>query len=278
MLAEDQRHGRQRDEAAHAGPEGRDRTLGQTLQEVHPVERIAPECTAAIAAERKVERPLVDAGPDQVIDQVPLMNVARHEIGLDAVLGQSLDVLDIEGGRGIYHHALPGRLHLRVFHMGALDVLGGECRGDVPERGARRHRHEFGLGIELRQHVARVVIEPGGLGFRRVRREGDRSADLDDHVRDGFLHPPQQVVVVVEIGRSHAGGRVAHVEMQNGRTGLVAVDRRLHLLVPGERDVRGVAGQPGRAIGRGRDDQRRHVLGQNGVVSVVHCGIPHRQK
>ena len=72
-------------------------------------------------------------------------------------------------------------------------------------------------------HLAAGAV---GLG-----REGDRAADLDDHVRHGLAHAGDQLV---ELGQALAALAVefAHVQVQHGGAGVVAVDRLLDLLLP----------------------------------------------
>ncbi|GAA3352393.1 hypothetical protein GCM10017744_001160 [Streptomyces antimycoticus] len=60
--------------------------------------------------------------------------------------------------------------------------------------------------------------------------------------------------------------QLAHVDVQDRGAGVVAVDRRLHVLIHGEREVVGVTGQPLRPIGRGLDDQLLLVLRVQGVI------------
>jgi hypothetical protein len=78
-----------------------------------------------------------------------------------------------------------------------------------------------------------------GLG-----READRAADLDDHVGHGLAHAGDQLV---ELGQALAALAVvlAHVQVQHGGAGVVAVDRLLDLRRHGDRDVLGeVRGNP----------------------------------
>ncbi len=91
--------------------------------------------------------------------------------------------------------------------MRPRDVARHERLRDVPERRAGGHRDAVRLRIELRQHVAGVVVEPFGLGVRRVRRERDRAADLDDHLRHRLPDPREELVVLVEVARALAGLR-----------------------------------------------------------------------
>ncbi len=44
-------------------------------------------------------------------------------------------------------------------------------------------------------------------------------------------------VASIEVGRAHAGDRVAHMEVQHGGAALLAIHRRLDLLVPAYGDV-----------------------------------------
>ncbi len=192
-----------------------------------------------------------------------LMDRSGHEIRLDLVGAEAFQVLEVERRPGVHEHPGPCGLNLRiVVEMRSLDVVRHEHRHDVPLRGAGGDGDVFRLGIEFRQHVPRVVIEPFRLRFRRVRRKRNRPADLQDHLRHRLLQPAEQIIVLVEIDRALAGRGIAHVHVQHRRAGVVAVDRRLHLLVPGERNV-GIARQPLRPVGGGRDDERRHVLRKN---------------
>jgi hypothetical protein len=110
----------------------------------------------------------------------------------------------------------------------------------VPLRRPGRDGDEVRLRIELGKHVPSVVAEPLRFCVGCVRRKRDRPAHLYDHFRNGLPDPPEHIVVLVEIGRTHAGRGIANVEMQHRRAGVVAIDCGLNLLVPGERNV-GVA-------------------------------------
>ena len=147
---------------------------------------------------------------------------------------------------------------------------GDEGLRDVPQRGAGGDRHAVGLRVQLGQHVARVVVQPLGFGAIGVRREGDRTAHLQDHLRHGLAQHAEELVVLVEVRRALAGLRVAHVHVQHRRAGVVAVDRRLHLLLPAEGKVLHVARQPLGAEGRRGDDRRLHVFGEERVIGEVH--------
>ena len=127
-----------------------------------------------------------------------------------------------------------------------------------------------GAGRYFREHVTRVVVQPLGLGAIALGREGDRAADLDDHLGARFLEARHHEVVVFDIRGEVPGRGVAHVEMQDPGAGVVAIHRRLDLLVPGHGDVGRVARQPRRPIRRRGDDQWLHVLGIQRVVCVTH--------
>ena len=71
-----------------------------------------------------------------------------------------------------------------------------------------------GFGVQFREHVTRVVVQPLGLLALALGREGDRAADLDDHLGHGFLEASDQVVEVVDVRREVPGRGVAHVEVQ----------------------------------------------------------------
>ena len=138
--------------------------------------------------------------------------------------------------------------------MRSLDVVLAHHRHDVPLRRADRDGDVLGLRIEFGEHVARVIVEPLRLRLRGLRRKRDRAADLQDHLRHGLPEQSDEVIVLIEVDRPFSGRGVAHVDMQHGGAGVVAVDRHLHLLIPGHRDV-GVARQPLWPEGRHRNDQ-----------------------
>ena len=104
-----------------------------------------------------------------------------------------------------------------------------------------------------------------GLG-----REGDRAADLDDHVRHGLAHAGDQLV---ELGQALGALAVelAHVQVQHRGAGVVAVHRLLDLGFHGDRDVfREVGGNPFGAVRRGGDNELFLVFGEQGSVEKVH--------
>jgi len=103
-----------------------------------------------------------------------------------------------------------------------------------------------------------------------LRSEGDRTADLQDHVRHGHLQLAQQLVELRE-PLGPLAVFLAHVQVQHGGAGIVAVHRLLHVLLHGDRQVLGeVRRQPLRPVGRGGDDEVLLVLGEQGVVEEVH--------
>ena len=185
-------------------------------------------------------------------------------------------MLQVEGRTGVGIHPCPRCELLRILEVRSLDVIRGPHLREVHHGGADGHRDALRLRVQLRQHVTRIVVQPLGLLAVALGRERDRAADLDDHLGHGFLDAFEQVVVVVEVRGQVPGRRIAHVEVQDGCAGVVAVHRRLDLLVPGDSDVGSVARQPRRPIRRRRDDQRLHVLGIQRVVGVVHGCCPFR--
>jgi hypothetical protein len=112
--------------------------------------------------------------------------------------------------------------------------------------------------------VARIVALELGL-FTRLRRKGDRAAELQDHLGHGFAQSPNLVVVFVEILGDMAGLGIAHVDVQERGACVVAVHRRLNLLIPSDGKVLlggDISRHPHGAIGRRRNHQRGLVLGQ----------------
>ena len=127
-----------------------------------------------------------------------------------------------------------------------------------------------GFGVELGEHVTRVVGQPLGGGAFRFRREGDRAAHLQDHVGHGHAKPLKQLV---ELGQTLGALAVefAHMHVQHGGAGVVAVDRLLHLLVDRHRDVLGEVGRHPFGPVRGHcDHELVLVLGKERSIEEIH--------
>ena len=157
---------------------------------------------------------------------------------------------------------------------GAFEISQLRMLGHVHLRGVHRHRDLIGLGVELGQHVAGVVAQPLGGSAFRLRRKADRAAHLDHHLGHGLAHAGDQLV---ELGQALAALAVelAHVQVQHGGAGVVAVHRLLDLRFHRDGDVLGkVGGQPARRIGSGGDDERLLVLGEQVSVEEIHCMSP----
>ena len=109
-----------------------------------------------------------------------------------------------------------------------------------------------GCGIELGQHVPGVVGEPLRVRAFTFGGEGDRSADLQDHVRHRLAQSGEQLVEL----RQPLGAlavELADVDVQHGGAGLVAVHRLLDVLVHRQRQVLAEVVQlPLRAVRRDR--------------------------
>ena len=174
----------------------------------------------------------------------------------------------LRSGRNVHLAVSLGQL--RALHGRAADVIGGHQVHDVHLVGVDRDGDLVRLGVELGEHVPGVVGEPLGVGAFALRGEGDRAPDLKDHVRDGLAQPAEQLV---ELG--HALGALAvqltDVDVQHGGPGVVAVDRRLDVLVHGQGQVLGEVGRlPFGAVRCCGDDQLLLRLREEGVVVEVH--------
>jgi hypothetical protein len=118
--------------------------------------------------------------------------------------------------------------------------------------------------------VARIVRQPQGGFAIAFRREGNRTADLDDHVRHGFTHTGDQLVEFRQALGTLAV-QFAHMQVQDCGAGLITFDRFLHLLVHGQRDVFGeVFGHPFRAVRGHGDNHFFHVFRVQGIVEELH--------
>ncbi|MNP42990.1 hypothetical protein D3C76_1367850 [compost metagenome] len=118
--------------------------------------------------------------------------------------------------------------------------------------------------------MAGVVGQPLGRFAVAFRGEGNRAADLDDHVRHGFAHTGDQLV---ELGQALGALAVqfTHMQVQDRGAGFIAIDRFLDLLVHGQRDVfREVFRHPFRAVRGHGDDHFFHVFGVQGIVEELH--------
>ncbi|MOA02412.1 hypothetical protein D3C78_1218630 [compost metagenome] len=174
---------------------------------------------------------------------------------------------------GRHGHLAVGGLVGRVGQGGAFQVFRIEQLHDVHLGGVDgdgdliRPRGQFG------QQVAGVVAQPQGAFAFAFRGEGNRAADLDDHVRHGFTHAGDQLV---ELGQALGALAVqlAHVQVQHGGAGLVAIDGLLYLLFHGQGNVfREVFRHPLRAVGRDGDDYLFHVFGVQGIVEELHVVV-----
>jgi hypothetical protein len=117
---------------------------------------------------------------------------------------------------------------------------------------------------------SRVVGQPLGRGAVGLGGEGDRAADLDDHVGHGLAHAGDQLV---ELRQALAALAVEfpHVQVQDRGAGVVAVDRLLDLVLHLHRNVfREVGRNPLGTVGRGRDDELVLVFREERTVEEVH--------
>ena len=153
--------------------------------------------------------------------------------------------------------------------MRADGITGHERLRHIPQRRAGGDGDEIGLGLQLGEHVAGIIIEPFGMRFGGVRGKADRPADLKDHLGHRFAETREQIAIMVEIGTALTGVGVADMDVQHRRAGVVAIDGGLHLLVPRQRDI-AVARQPFGAIGRRRDDHRVHLVGKQRIIGIIH--------
>ena len=183
VLAQDDRHRLGDRIDPHPGPEGDDRTLRFALEPVHPVERIVAAPAAAIHGDVRIQRAHVRTVADQPLHDLELVHMRQREIGLDLVRSQALQVLQVKGRTGVGKHAGVGRDHLRILEMRPFHILLGPHLRDVEHGGADGHRDGLRRRRDFREHVTRVVVQPLGLGAIALGREGDRAADLDDHLR-----------------------------------------------------------------------------------------------
>ncbi|MNE17651.1 hypothetical protein D3C80_1106390 [compost metagenome] len=78
-----------------------------------------------------------------------------------------------------------------------------------------------------------VVGEPLGDITIILRGEGNRAADLDDHVRYRFAHAGDQLI---ELGQSLGALAIqlAHMQVKHSGAGVIAIDRHLDLLFHGD--------------------------------------------
>ena len=274
MLAQDERQRLGDRGDPHRGPERDDGTLRLALEPVHPIERIVAAPAAAVRGDVRVQGAHVDAVADQPLHDLELVHMRQREKGLNTGLSQALQVLQIKGRTGVGKHAGPGRHCLRLFlKMCSLNIIWSPHLRDVHHGGADGNRDGFRCWRYFREHVTRIVAQPIDLPVILGVIEGDRAANLDDQFGHGFLEAFHHVIEVLDLRRELSGRGVAHVEVQDGGASVVAIHRRLDLLIPGDGDVSSVARQPRRPIRCRRDDQGFHVLGIQCVVGIVHFRI-----
>jgi hypothetical protein len=171
-------------------------------------------------------------------------------------------------------HLAVGMGQGRIGQRGAGHVRGRHLLDDVHLVGVDGDRHLVGRRLQLGQHVAGVVGQPLGGFALAFRGERDRAAYLQDHLRAGLADAGQQLI---ELGQALGALAVlfAHVHVQHGGAGVVAVHRLLDLRVHGHRDVLGEIGRhPLGPVGRGGDDQLLHVLDEQRSIDEVHVLSP----
>ncbi|EDS99882.1 hypothetical protein BamIOP4010DRAFT_6597 [Burkholderia ambifaria IOP40-10] len=246
------------------------RAVRAAPHEFHEVVRIGAVEAAADADPRDVQRAAIDAAADDPFERLERMHAGELEMRLDAGRLQPAQVFVDPAGAGRYRH-LAVRLPQRGFvQRRAGDVLAAHQLGDVHLHGVDRDRHLVGLRRQLGEHVAGVVGQPFRVGALAFRRERDRAADLQDHVRHGLAQPAEQLV---EFRQPLAALAVefAHMHVQHRRARVVAVDGLLHVLVHRHRNVfRKIGGHPFGAVRRDRDDNLVLVFRVQRIVEKLH--------
>ncbi|KEH10765.1 hypothetical protein GY15_30235 [Delftia sp. 670] len=173
-------------------------------------------------------------------------------------------------GLGGHGHLLVGVEDGGILARGAPEVRVLGLLRHVHLRGIDGHRDLVGHGLQLGQHVARVVGQPLGGRAVRLGSKADRSAHLDDHLGHTRTHAGDQLVELRQTLAAFAV-QLAHMQVQHGGAGVVAVHGLLDLLVHGHGNVFGeIAGQPARRIGGRRDDQGLLVFGEQVAVEKIH--------
>ncbi len=251
-----------RQHVAHAAFHRQHRAVRDGAQEVGEVVDVGRIHAAADRHPVHHQRPLVDAAADQALHRLVAVDVVELESALDAGGAQALDVFLDQAGAGGNDHLAIGLVVLRLGHGRAGDVRELHLLDHVHLGRIDRDRHLIRLGVEFGQHVAGVVLQPLGGGAVGLGREGDRAADLDDHVRHRLAHAGDQFI---EHGQALGALAVqlAHMQVQHGGAGVVAVDRLLHLLIHGDGNVfRKIRRDPLGTIGRCGDDQLVLVFGK----------------
>ena len=229
-------------------------------------------CVHATANRHPVhhQRALVDAATHQALYRFEAIDVVALEGALDTGFAQAANMLFGPSGLSRHCHFLVGIEDGRVFHRGALDVAHIKLLQHVHLRGVDGHRHLIGLGVQLGQHMTRVIAQPLGGGTVALRRKTDGAAHLNDHLGYTGTHSGNQLI---ELGQAFAAATIqlTHMQVQHLGASVVAVHRFLNLLFHGDRDLTGkVRWQPGWCVGCRRDDQGLLVFGEQVAVEKIH--------
>jgi hypothetical protein len=152
----------------------------------------------------------VQAAPNQPLHGLERTHACQHEVRLDVVRAQSLQVLDVEGRRRVSNHLAIRLKHLRLRDRRSGKVVLTHKLGGIYLNRVDRDRDLVGLGIEFCQHVASVIAQPRGLVPTLRRRKRDGPANLNQQLGHGFGDAPDLVAEFLQISRAMPGLWVAH--------------------------------------------------------------------
>ena len=98
VLPEDDGHRGDGDESAHADQKVFTEPCGKRCRKFIKSKGIPAQRTAAIGAQRHIQRTHINSGTNQAFDDLPLMHMGGNKVRQDAVLPKTLEMLHVKGG------------------------------------------------------------------------------------------------------------------------------------------------------------------------------------
>ena len=225
-----------RQHVEHGGFQRQHRAVRAAAHEVRQVVEVGRVEAAADGHPGQDQGHVADAAAHHALHRLQLRDVGQLEVGLDASGGQAPDVLLDPGRAGGNRHFTVGVVHGRLRQRGAATSAAHICSTTFIWLELMAIVTWSGVGCSSAS-MWRVSSDSHlAVGAVAFRGEADGAADLQDHVGHAGADAGQQFI---ELGQALGALAVefAHVQVQHGGAGVVAVHRLLDVLFHGDGDV-----------------------------------------